>query len=385
MKKTILLWSLLTLGLASRGTTHAQWCVERTFTTTAYYSPLPDQAFYIKGDLAADKYLNGNGTHGASWQPVEPGMLAAPGNYQFGSTLTIPWLGEWVVRDRGGAIVNAGQRNNIHDRIDIRMGHGEAGLIRALIRGKQDITGTYCPGNQYTDPSFDRAGMETFKHFLDMSIIKFNLEKGRKDVFVWKLQEYLIKLGHLHRTTPTGYFWAETEDAICSFQVSQWLVSRDSERCGVYGPLTRSTLNTVLKKQWLYPKNFRQYATVEEIMNDIHIINQKMWITTSSIQPTPTLVAEKITTPTAPTTTITIEQPTQKYSIFDKTFALGDSGYEIIYLQELLTEQWLYESDITGTFDITTQEAYDALRDIYPEDPIETVIAHLWQDTVASR
>lgn len=39
---------------------------EKTFIVTAYYSPLPGQSFYLKGNYDAERRLNGNGTHGAS-------------------------------------------------------------------------------------------------------------------------------------------------------------------------------------------------------------------------------------------------------------------------------------------------------------------------------
>lgn len=55
----------------------------RTFVVTAYYSPLPDQARYLRGSYEADIRLNGNGTHGASGKPVYVGMLAAPKHYEF--------------------------------------------------------------------------------------------------------------------------------------------------------------------------------------------------------------------------------------------------------------------------------------------------------------
>ena len=38
---------------------------KRKLLVTAYYSPLPNQSFYIRGSLAADKRLNGRGTNGA--------------------------------------------------------------------------------------------------------------------------------------------------------------------------------------------------------------------------------------------------------------------------------------------------------------------------------
>jgi hypothetical protein len=55
------------------------------FIVTAYYSPVPGQSFYLKGNYEAEKRLNGNGTHGASGTPVFTGMIAAPKSYSFGT------------------------------------------------------------------------------------------------------------------------------------------------------------------------------------------------------------------------------------------------------------------------------------------------------------
>lgn len=58
---------------------------KKKFIVTAYYSPLPNQNFYLKGSYEADIRLNGNGTHGASGKEVYIGMLAAPKTYSFGT------------------------------------------------------------------------------------------------------------------------------------------------------------------------------------------------------------------------------------------------------------------------------------------------------------
>ncbi len=94
---------------------------ERTFIVTAYYSPLPNQSFYFKGNYTAEKRLNGNGTHGASGTPVFTGMIAAPKSYDFGTNIFFTGLGLGRVEDRGGAIVEAWDRGEPHDRIDIWM------------------------------------------------------------------------------------------------------------------------------------------------------------------------------------------------------------------------------------------------------------------------
>jgi 3D (Asp-Asp-Asp) domain-containing protein len=79
---------------------------EVSLVATAYYSPLPGQQYYLRGDYAREKVLNGNGTHGASGRPVFEGMLAAPKDYAFGTRIYIEGLGVGSVEDRGGAIVN---------------------------------------------------------------------------------------------------------------------------------------------------------------------------------------------------------------------------------------------------------------------------------------
>lgn len=94
----------------------------KEFVVTAYYSPLPGQSFYLKGNLEAEILLNGNGTNGASGKPVFAGMIAAPKTYDFGTRIDFQGLGVGIVEDRGGAIVKAGERGYTSDRIDIWMG-----------------------------------------------------------------------------------------------------------------------------------------------------------------------------------------------------------------------------------------------------------------------
>lgn len=123
---------------------------KKEFIITAYYSPLPNQNFYLKGNYDAEKVLNGNGTNGASGKPVFTGMLAAPKTYAFGTKIVFEGLGAGIVEDRGGAIVTAGERGQVYDRIDIWMGQGESGLRRALIWGRRKVTGTLVASNDNT-------------------------------------------------------------------------------------------------------------------------------------------------------------------------------------------------------------------------------------------
>jgi hypothetical protein len=46
-KRSIVLSMILAITISSATVDASSNCEERIFTTTAYYSPLPDQAFYI--------------------------------------------------------------------------------------------------------------------------------------------------------------------------------------------------------------------------------------------------------------------------------------------------------------------------------------------------
>ena len=91
---------LASVTLAPPGTSFAAAPETTKFIVTAYYSPLPGQSFYFKGNYEAEKRLNGNGTHGASGAPVYTGMIAAPKSYDFGTQIFFEGLGVGTVSDR---------------------------------------------------------------------------------------------------------------------------------------------------------------------------------------------------------------------------------------------------------------------------------------------
>ncbi|USN57068.1 MAG: hypothetical protein H6766_00970 [Candidatus Peribacteria bacterium] len=131
-------------------TTYAA-CTPMTLIATAYYSPLPDQEVYVTGDFEAEKLLQGNGTHGASGRAVFDGMLAASANYSFGTQIVIDGWGIGQVEDRGGAIVQAGQRGYEYDRVDIWMGYGDRGRVQALLWGKRTVSAQICDARTYDE------------------------------------------------------------------------------------------------------------------------------------------------------------------------------------------------------------------------------------------
>jgi 3D (Asp-Asp-Asp) domain-containing protein len=92
--------------------------------STAYYSPLEGQSRYATGTLDGDRKLNGQGVRTADGTAPYRGTVAAPPVYAFGTMLYVDGFGAGKVHDRGGAI----QRHDSHDRIDLWMGAGDAGL-----------------------------------------------------------------------------------------------------------------------------------------------------------------------------------------------------------------------------------------------------------------
>jgi len=161
-KASFLLFLACTSALLGASSSMAQNQVSRKLLVTAYYSPLPDQSFYIRGSYEADIRLNGRGTNGADGTAVYPGMLAAPKSYPFGTRIHIPGLGVGEVHDRGGAIL---ERED-YDRIDVWMGHGEEGLARALNWGSRMVE-----GEVYFDQNAIEAG-------LDFSWVSTHLSPG---------------------------------------------------------------------------------------------------------------------------------------------------------------------------------------------------------------
>ena len=120
---------------------------EQYFVVTAYYSPLPNQKYYLKGNYQAEIRLNGRWIAWASGKWVFSGMLAAPKNYSFGTKIYLEWLGIGSVEDRGWAIVNAGNRWYSYDRIDVWMWYGDEWLARALYWGKRTVKWSFVANN----------------------------------------------------------------------------------------------------------------------------------------------------------------------------------------------------------------------------------------------
>ena len=211
---------------------YAAW-EKRDFIVTAYYSPLPGQTFYLRGNYEAEKILNGNGIYGASGKPVFAGMIAAPKTYAFGTQIQFDGLGMGIVEDRWGAIVQAGERSYAHDRIDIWMGSWDAGLRRAMIWWKRKVTGVLM--SESTIPRISLSDIDTGKvdlsQYWKVGAISGGLSQDILDMFA--------DLGY----TSDGRGMREM---IVSYQKDHTIVRAETDDgAWVYGPKTRQSLLSV--------------------------------------------------------------------------------------------------------------------------------------------
>lgn len=224
----------------------------RTFTITGYYSPLPDQDYFLTGSYESEIRLNGNGTHGADGTPVYPGMIAAPKTYAFGTKICLPGFGCGTVHDRGGAIVEQGERDLAkHDRLDLWMGYGMDGMRRALAWGVQHVDGEMNPPGSPIADSVNFSVPLPLTQILKLPVattFAHDLELGDKGDAVKKLQTSLRKM-NLYFGDITGNYDAATEKSVLDFQLKYFVLhSADEIGAGRMGPKTRAKMTSELAR-----------------------------------------------------------------------------------------------------------------------------------------
>lgn len=328
----------------------------KTFTISAYYSPLPCQSFYTTGSYDGDIRLNGGGVRGADGTAVYPGMIAAPKSYAFGTKMDIPGVGIVSVHDRGGAIV-ASNTEGRYDRLDVWMGYGDVGLRRALNWGKRNldvivhgsneslqdqiILAGYTPdesaANSCTStPNVPQIVTPTVKPVVvSTASVVVEKEKVAEDIVtttpgllkdlspgdsgedVTALQKELKKMNYF-RTSISGYYGPVTEHAIFKFQQSQRLAGdKNSLGAGVFGPKTRDRLNEIVVS--------RNFTTIK--------------VAEASNNYKQSLVADKV-------------------KIISTELAMGSVGQEVSDLQKFLKTRGYFEGAIiTDYFGPVTQKA----------------------------
>jgi peptidoglycan hydrolase-like protein with peptidoglycan-binding domain len=313
---------------------------------TAYYSPKSGQAFYYKDTYEAEKTLNWEWMYWASGKWVFNGMLAAPSSYDFGGLLYFPSLGGiGEIADRWGAIVHAGEKWHSYDRIDVWMWTGELGLVKALTFGKQTITGYYC--NAQTVKSkwikakiwFKLDTIPVLKYFFDSSLFIQELKYGREDIWVYKLQEYLVKFGYMSKKT--GVFWSETKNALCKYQITRWLSTQ--KYCWTFGSRTRYFMKNEAKNKWFLP-DLNETTTIDDLIYYAknHKFNEE-WMAKNEEW------------------NLKNEEPAKKIdNYFSEPYKNGTVNEKIGNLQDMLRHYGFYKWELTNTYDRkTVQAVYD--------------------------
>lgn len=238
--------------------------VKKMIMVSAYYSPLPNQSFYMRGSYEGDIRLNGRGTNGADGTEVYIGMIAAPSSYSFGTMVNIPGLGVGTVHDRGGAI----KSRNAYDRIDVWMGYGEAGLSRALNWGKRLVEGDVYINNSgfnetlnfnHISSTLPQSTLNRLsaKTLINPSVFVKNINKVSSKKSIKELQDALQLFGYFHGNVD-GIYTDETRKAVLNFQLNEGVIfSVDDLGAGNFGPKTQQALKTKLE-------NFNSRVTKEQ-------------------------------------------------------------------------------------------------------------------------
>lgn len=286
---------------------------KRKLLVTAYYSPLPNQDFYIRGSYEADIRLNGRGTNGADGTQVYTGMLAAPRTYPFGTRIKILGLGVGEVHDRGGAIF-AGRD---YDRVDVWMGYGEAGLARALNWGARVVEGevyftphqiepglsfswvssqlpqafvqrlrnnsvkTSTPVSQTVvdtsevqeEPLTEKENKEIERLEQNRTMLAAGLGEDSSGEDVENLQRMLWELGYYHGEI-TGNYDQATIDAVFQFQIKHGVIESEWDKgAGYFGKRTLEALLSAVERKIEilagYPKEVQVWVPAKKILPEI--------------------------------------------------------------------------------------------------------------------
>lgn len=203
------------------------------FIVTAYYSPKPWQDKYQTGTYAGDIRLNGKWITASGKIPYA-WALAAPRNYPFGTKVFLEWVWIWVVEDRGGAIVNSGERGHLYDRIDIWMWEGDAGRERAIRWWKRKVKGFLVDISTDSYLEFSSSPIDEFGD------IRLDPENPVEEN-VRKIQKMFKKIG-IYTGEITGNF-EDIKVDIIKFQVENNIVSsKEHQHAGYIGPKTYAVL-----------------------------------------------------------------------------------------------------------------------------------------------
>ncbi|MDD2907421.1 MAG: 3D domain-containing protein [Candidatus Gracilibacteria bacterium] len=207
----------------------------RYFYVTAYYSPLPGQDKYTTGSYEGDIRLNGGGKRTASGKGVFAGLMAAPRNYAYGTKIYLEGIGVGSVEDRGGAIVNSGERGHEYDRIDVWMGYGDEGLQRALKWGTRKVKGQVVNSARDITIEFNTSIVAKYNKLV-VNPEKLS-EKPEENTQVMELQQ-LLKDTNLYNGVIDGDY-SKVKNILIKYQLENGVIDSEyNEAAGYFGEKT---------------------------------------------------------------------------------------------------------------------------------------------------
>jgi len=249
---------------------------ETYFVVTAYYSPLPNQNYYLKWNYESEIKLNWRWFRWASWKEVFSWMIAAPKNYEFWTKIYLEWVWIWSVEDRWWAIVNAWQRGYKYDRIDIWMWYWEEWLKRSLAWWKR-IVKWYVMAEKEVSTTIDINSFPAPKSALNRLIKSNNIFniwiwiKSKKDDII-KLQTFLKNIW-LYNWEINGKYDQKTIDSILNFQKENWLIKSDWEYWAWYWGASTRKLVMKMYLDW----KFKVKESQNNYDSVLSIFNKNIW------------------------------------------------------------------------------------------------------------
>ena len=254
------------------------------FVVTAYYSPLPNQKYYLKWNFEDEVILNWEWIRGASWKKVFSWMLAAPKKYNFWTKIYLEWLWVWEVSDRWWAIVAstwAESRWYEYDRIDIWVWEWEEWLKRALSWWKR-VVPWYILIDENKNVDLKLENIKIIESSVKNLVNKPKIYTDYDDIFwkyitpessendIKKLQKLMYELD-LIKTNNYSWKYIDIKDFLIDYQIKKNIVSKkDDEQAWYFWPKTREKMkndylslqeNKKIEKELLIIKNKSELLT----------------------------------------------------------------------------------------------------------------------------
>lgn len=240
------------------------------FIVTAYYSPLPNQEYYLKWNYEDEIKLNWRWIRGASWLDVFDWMIAWPSKYPFWTKIFLEWIWTWIVADRWWAIVEAWERWYDVDRLDVWMWYGDEWLKRALSWGKRKVSWKIIEMWTSKVASTSNVWVSYTSSITNFSsnndeIYRINVWPDSSSAKLKKLQAKL-KETWIYNWEINGIYNNELKNSLIKFQIDNWILKSKLDYGAWYwGAKTREKLAS--KEKELVSKNTKIVKTENKVDN----------------------------------------------------------------------------------------------------------------------